>query len=263
MHIECNRASLEGIFGRWLVLLLFLFSPSLCAAADSYRIAPGDAISVQVYGEPDLTLNNLPIPQNGMISYPLIGEIAAAGLTATELAEEIAGKLRGGYLLRPQVTVSLTAYRPIYVGGSVIEPGQKTYAAGMDVERVLALSGGLTDEANSSDITIQRSVDGVKQAFPAELGSSVLPGDILTIGKSESSNLYIYLHGEVRSPGRYKYSKGITVEKAVVIAGGFGVRASKRKISITRGEPPEKIKRVPLGEELQPGDIINVGMSLF
>lgn len=263
MGIERFHAFCAGLLACSLLLILILLSPALQAATDSYRIAPGDAISIQVYGEPDLTLEQIPVPSSGVISYPLIGEIRAAGFTEKELAAEIEAKLRGGYLLRPEVTVTISHYRPIYVGGEVEDPGQKEYAIGMDVEKVLALSGGLTEEANREEIVIQRTRDGKKVSLKADLSTPVMPGDIITIGKSRSSNLYIYLHGEVRKPGRYRYTKGLTVEKAIVIAGGFGLRASKRKISITRGDPPKKIKRVKLDEVLRPGDVVSVGVSLF
>ena len=77
------------------------------------------------------------------------------------------------------------------------------------------------------------------------------------------------MHGEVASPGEYKFRKGLTVEKAVVLAGGFTLRASRKKISITRyldkdeAEEPDKFKRVKLYTPIQPGDVIDVGASWF
>ena len=74
---------------------------------------------------------------------------------------------------------------------------------------------------------------------------------------------YFYLQGEIRSPGRYEFSSGLTVEMAIAIAGGFGLRASQRKISISRGGGLKDLERVALDTPVQAGDVITVGTSLF
>ena len=74
---------------------------------------------------------------------------------------------------------------------------------------------------------------------------------------------YIYLYGEVRRPGRYEYSSDLSVEKAIVLAGGFNTRASKRKISVSRGIPAVITKKLPLDFQVLPGDVITIGASLF
>ena len=77
------------------------------------------------------------------------------------------------------------------------------------------------------------------------------------------------MHGEVASPGEYKFRSGLTVEKAIVLAGGFTIRGSRKKISVTRydgkgtNEEPEKVKKVKLYTEIKPGDVINVGATWF
>ena len=99
----------------------------------------------------------------------------------------------------------------------------------------------------------------------------IKPGDVVTIteedgfgGKEEA---FIYLHGEVNSAGEYVYRKDLTVEKAIVLAGGFSLRASPRKITVTRyeegQEEPIKLKRVKLYLPIKAGDVIKVGARLF
>lgn len=73
----------------------------------------------------------------------------------------------------------------------------------------------------------------------------------------------VYVHGEVKKPGGYSYQQGLTVEKAVVLAGGFTERASRTKITLVREERPEVTVPVSLDYTVGPGDIITVGESFF
>ncbi len=73
-----------------------------------------------------------------------------------------------------------------------------------------------------------------------------------------------YVYGEVKQPGGYAYKDGLTVEKAIALAGGLTPRASKRKITLKRevdGQGRER--RVDLKAEVTPGDVITVGESFF
>lgn len=86
-----------------------------------------------------------------------------------------------------------------------------------------------------------------------------------------------YVHGEVKSPGGYNYQNGLTVRKAVVLAGGFTERASKQKITLVTEEEvalsrgaedginslDEEMAKVGLNHPVRPGDVITVGESFF
>ena len=136
----------------------------------------------------------------------------------------------------------------------------------MDVERLIALGGGLSELADISSIVVQRRGEGATFELEAKMSSEVQPGDVVTVGELEPTaeiTEYYYLEGEVRSPGRYEYSNGLTVEMAIAIAGGFGLRASQRKISISRGGGEKDLERVALELQVQPGDVITIGTSLF
>lgn len=73
----------------------------------------------------------------------------------------------------------------------------------------------------------------------------------------------IYVNGEVKRPGGYSYRKGLTVRKAVTLAGGFSERASPKKITLIRENELVRSKNVDLNERVRPGDIITVGESFF
>lgn len=249
-------------------LLLFSFA----ATANDYLISPGDKISIHVYGEPELSFDSLAVPKNGAISYPFLGVIRVAELSESQLAENIKQQLKNGYLIDPQVTVSVSAYRPIFVGGSVETPGKHNYLVNMDVERVIAVAGGFTESADRNAITILREMNSTTTEVQARMDMKVFPGDIITVGRIPEEELrsakliqekYIYLYGEIKKPGRYEFTPGLSVEKAIALAGGFNPRASKRKINVSRGSPARIAKKVPLDYSIKPDDVITVGASLF
>jgi len=72
-----------------------------------------------------------------------------------------------------------------------------------------------------------------------------------------------YINGEVKKPGGYSYRDGLTVEKAVALAGGFSERASKGKITIVHEKNADKITHIELTTPIKPGDIITVEESFF
>lgn len=72
-----------------------------------------------------------------------------------------------------------------------------------------------------------------------------------------------YINGEVKKPGGYNFVDGLTVQKAVSIAGGFTERASKDKITIERESMPGKVNKSNLNDAVNPGDVITVDESFF
>ena len=251
-------------------LLLILVSYTSHAEVDGYVISPGDTLSIKVFDEPELTLESIKVSADGMIPYPLLGRVQVAGHTVVTLEKHIAFKLKQGYLYRPQVTVSVIDYRPLFLRGKVKQPGALKYTEGLTVEQAIATAGGILEGHKLTEVTLTR--EGSEDISVAA-NFKVQPGDTLTIGTSEvkkdvveESGDYIYLYGEVKKPGSFPYREGLTVEKAIALAGGFGVRASKGKIDISReveGEGTKKLKKVSLTEPVLPGDVITVGESWF
>ncbi|MDH3690445.1 MAG: SLBB domain-containing protein [Gammaproteobacteria bacterium] len=262
----------ERMMGRSIVIfLLIILAPFVQAQVGDYRVAPGDVLAITVFGEPDLSVPEVRVPANGAISYPLLGEVIVANLTASELEQQMTGLLLDGYLRNPRVTVTILQYRPFYVRGEVKEPGAHSYAEGLTVDKALVLAGGPLETADLAAVGLLREGDSDNQPDLVTHSALVQPGDILTVPslpepeeEQEEQVSYIYLYGEVTAPGSYEYHNGLTVEKAIALAGGFAPRASKRKIKITReADPPQTLKRVELREPVMPGDVITVGASLF
>jgi polysaccharide export outer membrane protein len=84
----------------------------------------------------------------------------------------------------------------------------------------------------------------------------------VTVSIDEYRNFYV--NGMVEKPGGYPYAPGMTVRKAISIAGGFKERASRDKINIIREDDPQQIpRRVDLNSSLGPGDILTIEESFF
>ncbi len=77
-------------------------------------------------------------------------------------------------------------------------------------------------------------------------------------------NLPFYVNGQVEKPGGYPFSPGLTVRKAISLAGGFEERANKNRINVVRDADPNGApKPIKLEEQVVPGDIITVERSFF
>ncbi|MDE2017864.1 MAG: polysaccharide export protein [Hyphomicrobiales bacterium] len=159
-----------------------LTDPSLfdASAAGPYRLAGGDRVRVIVFGQPSLS-NAYSVGGAGSVSFPLIGDVRALGRTTDQLAAAIAGKLRGGYLRDPQVSVEVQAYRPFFVLGEVSAAGQFPFIEGMTVRQAVALAGGYTARADRSGARVTRAIDGVTHSGDVSLDFPLRPGDTVTV----------------------------------------------------------------------------------
>lgn len=146
-----------------------------------HTLGPGDAVSISVYDEPELT-KDVTIDKIGVIDFPFIGEIRALGSTTEELQRKIDRGLRGGYLVDPEVTVSMLRYRPYYVNGEVRKPSAYPYTPGTTVIKAITKAGGYTQRAAKDKVLIQR--EGQDKVYRAKPDTVVRPGDILTIKES-------------------------------------------------------------------------------
>lgn len=123
-----------------------------------YVIQPNDLLEVFVWKEPTLTRKVLVRP-DGRISFPLVQDIQAAGITPGELKEQVERKL-SNFLSAPEVTIiveAIQSYR-IYVLGKVQKPGGINTEKPVTVLQALALAGGFQDFAKDSEMTVIRTL---------------------------------------------------------------------------------------------------------
>lgn len=264
----------------------------------AYRVGPGDVLEIDVYDDPDLSGLST-IQHEGEISFPLLGDIAIKGMTVKEVQATLVELLAKDYLVDPQVMVRVKEYRSQWVTliGEVIRPGKYYLQGAKSMLDLLTEAGGFTSRA-SGEVIVSRLDDLQPSVFMAEdngdgnggdstvrifltpdqppseqkeaLSFRLKSGDIVTV----TSTQFFFISGEVKRPGSYPVTSGLTVLKAVSVAGGLTKFGAKGKVEILRKSNkrgPERIK-VNLGDiengkkpdvPLEPEDIIKVGKRVF
>ena len=159
--------------------------PSLAAATDGpqaseIKVEAGDKMHITVFGEEKLT-GDYQIDTGGYVALPLAGTIKAAGLTTPQLEKKLEARFKGTYLRDPKVTVEVTTFRPFYVLGEVQKPGEYPYRAGLNVLSAIAIAGGATYRANTTEVLIQRAGTTTLQKLPQSPTVTVMPGDLVRV----------------------------------------------------------------------------------
>jgi len=136
----------------------------------TYRVGPEDVLEISVWREDTLKKEVLVRPDGGL-SYPLIGDLQAAGKTVTEIRSEIAKRLEK-YI--PDAAVSVTILKigsqRVYVVGKVNKPGEFLVGRFVDVLQALSMAGGPTQFADSNEIRVLRRDADRQIVLPFEYG---------------------------------------------------------------------------------------------
>ena len=140
---------------------------SKAATADAnYIIGAQDVLNVSVWKEAELT-RDVPVRPDGKISMPLLNDVQAAGLTPSQLAQQITGGLKK-FLTDPQVTVIVTQINSqrVYILGEVMKPGAYPLLPQMTFLQALSSAGGFTQFANEKKIYLLRQENGKQDKHP-------------------------------------------------------------------------------------------------
>jgi polysaccharide export outer membrane protein len=147
----------------------------------SYRLNPGDKMRIIVYGQNHLT-GDYSLDNAGMLSFPLAGQIKAAGMTPGELERSIKSKLDPDYIRGASVSVEVASKRPFYIIGEVRNPGSYPYVSGISVFNAVALAGGYTYRARENSFYIKRTDNNGKIVrVLADSNSVIRPGDTIQV----------------------------------------------------------------------------------
>lgn len=263
----------------FIVLLIFFIAIPYIALCQEYVVGEGDLLKITVYDQPDLA-TTVRIGGDGKITFPLIGEMFVAGMTTIEVEKKISRLLEDGYIKKPYVSVFVAEYKSKKVTalGEFTKPGLVELRGDSTLLEVISSASGIT--ANAGDtIYIQRKI--LKDSNPSEGKSeititvdlkklleegnaaanlSVQDGDSIYIPRAA----FVYVTGEVSKPGAYKLEKGMTVLKAITIAGGFTEKAAKSRVKIIRKVDNEEITiKANHNDPAMPEDIILVPESFF
>ncbi len=121
-----------------------------------YRIAAGDKINVKLFYNPDLN-QEVTVRPDGKISLLLVHEINAAGLTSTELTEQLTQSY-AKHLQQPEIAVIVQSFagQRVFVGGEVVQPGVKDLVGPTSVLQAVAMAGGFKDTARTDEVIVLR-----------------------------------------------------------------------------------------------------------
>src|SRR5215813_3378705 len=141
-------------------------------------LGPGDVLRVSVYDNPDLS-QEVTIGADGAFSYPLIGRVQAAGLPVRQLESLLAKRFADGYLVSPQVGVTVTQHKSqqVYIMGAVSKPGPYPLQRQTTLLEALSAAGGPTPDAGF-EVILTHAAD--QQAVPSgtSKGSAAANGQI-------------------------------------------------------------------------------------
>ena len=267
----------SGLVSRFIGILLLSVWVTGASAQDKIfedKLGAGDSIRIQVFQNPDLTLETR-ILETGSVTYPLIGSAKLAGLTIPEAEKLIAQALKtGGFVQLPQVTVTLVQARrkQVSVLGSVGRPGQfPLESANTRLSDILALAGGVSP--TGSDIVIVTGTrDGKPMRQEVDVATTYLDGkNINDMFLAGGDVVYVhrapvfYVYGEAQRPGSFRLERNMTVLQALVTAGGPSARGTERRLRLNRRNPDGSIKELSpeLNDRVMPDDVIFVRESLF
>jgi len=257
-----------------MAILLLLGVASHAAdqpAVDKRRLAilsAGDSVTIQVYGQPELATTDY-VGDDGTVSMPLVGHVPVAGLSPVEAAKRLEKALKDGeFLLDPHVTVTVSqsSGQRVAVLGQIKGPGRYPFDPSTTVFDLLALAGGVTENAGS--VVYINRVDpssGKTQRIPVPkdrlASQTVQSGDSIEVPKGDQ----FYIYGEVTGPNMYHLEPGMTVMQAIIRAGGITPRGSERRVDVKRMGKDGKyvVSHAKPGDLVQPDDVILVKESLF
>lgn len=243
-----------------------------------YKIQSEDAMKIAIWGEPDLSAEQVVDPK-GYINIPLLGQIYVEGLTQNEFIDKLKEGL-ATYLVEPKVQITMVQFRKnkVYVLGQVNKPGFYEFKMGDRVMEAIAQAGSFTELAYLEGATLTHK--GSDQAIPLDMhklffGKDMSQNLVLENGDTiyvpeDTKNKY-YVLGEVMRPGMYRLKEDITVVDAVSVAGGPKERGSLKGASIIRRQDQKKAQRIKVNIDkliksaditqnivLQPGDVVYV-----
>jgi polysaccharide biosynthesis/export protein len=280
MRMMTIKFSANKIFIRTLSLVtaaILWIIPGLSQAqlVPDYVLGSGDSVRISVFLSPELT-TEARISEQGVINFPMIGQVKLAGLSVIKAENLISEQLRtGNFIQKAQVLMSITNYRSqlVSVLGNVVKPGRYPLEVpGTRVTELLATVGGIS--AGGSDLVVltRQTSDTAIKKIEIDLPAIYLDGKTeLDITLQAGDSLYVhkqpnyYIAGSVGRPGIYNIDRKMTISQAVAKGGSFTLRSRESGIRLIRRNAEGKmIETTPKMDELvQPEDQIFIRESLF
>lgn len=139
--------------------------------SSEYVIGPENAIQIDVYyGKNEKISQKVRVSSTGVINFPLIGQVEAAGLTVTGLQDKLRVMLEKDYLVNPQVTAFIEEYSTVTIMGEVRKPGAYPIKGRLTVLELISLAEGFTKIAAPNKVKVIRvNPAGVREEMPVRV----------------------------------------------------------------------------------------------
>ncbi len=217
-------------------------------SSSEYKLGPGDLIEVSVFGIEDLQNMEGELDSLGRVFLPLVGRINLNGLTVSEAQKKLR-KAFSVYIKNPRISIQIKEYRSYRVSvlGRVNKPDVYALRGSRTILDVLAMAGGLMDDASHSIMLIKPSLgksmiidldrlvgnptrETADQAKITPKDLMLNPGDVIYVPRAES----FFVDGYVNKPGSFPISSEITLTQAIALAGGMKDDADPENVYIYR-----------------------------
>lgn len=169
--------------------------PANMASPETQSIRPLDVLTVRVFGEPEISADELRVDESGNIQLPLVGTVHAAGSNPSDLSDRLVVLLGSKYLVNPQVAVSIKEVAPRYasVEGEVKKPGVYEINKDATLLSTIARAESPSITAKLSEIVVFRTVQGQRMVARFNLKDirtgispdpAIIDGDVVMVGYS-------------------------------------------------------------------------------
>jgi polysaccharide export outer membrane protein len=253
------------------------------SAFTDYVVGPQDVLTITSYDQADLS-GKFALEADGTFTFPMIGRVAAGGLTLRGVEGAIKKQLIDeGYFKNPQITVAVDTYKSqrVFIVGEVRTPGTYPLSGNTNLVEALARAGSTLPSASGDAIIVHAGEDASGPTLPTqtnatdivrvnlrelengafELNALLRDGDTIFVPRAQA----IYVYGQVRTPGAYNLQQQTTtVLQALSLAGGLTDRGSDSRIKIIRIVDGEKKElKTKLTDIVQPGDTVVITERFF
>jgi polysaccharide export outer membrane protein len=198
MARRCSRfCASAGRGALFTVLFLAAGLHALRAQDANYRLSANDLLDFRVFQEPELD-GVIRVSGDGTAIFPLVGAVNVVGKTVTAATEEIKARYRDGYLVYPQVSLTVRTYaqKLFTVLGQVQKPGSYDMKGSDEITllQAIGMAGGYTKIANPGRVTVKRQQEGGERVIKLDAKRMargddsasfyIKPGDVITVAES-------------------------------------------------------------------------------
>ena len=238
------------------------------AFAQDYILGTDDVLTISVYLHPELE-RTVSVSAQGFVTFPPLGEIKAAGLTAKQLGDQISDKLSTYLRQTSSVTITVTKFmsRSVFVSGAVAVPGRYGFEKIPSLMEVIGQAGGALPGADLTRVEIIRKEGEARRSFYADVATALRdpkatlpdlkPGDTVVVpmgslGPGGMPGGGVGIIGEVAKPGLYPVGGSQDIWQIVAAAGGFTPRGKLTDVRvITNDGGRQAVVKINLKEMLE------------